>query len=55
MPYGDFFGRLPLASLEAMLRGKRLTPEDLQPLADVDLSAYVSGLTWPAFLALLCG
>ena len=53
--YGDFFGRLPLASLEAMLRGKRLTPEDLQSLADVDLSAYVSGLTWPAFLALLCG
>lgn len=53
--YGDFFGRFPLASLEAMLRGKRLTPEDLQSLADVDLSAYVSGLTWPAFLALLCG
>lgn len=53
--YGDFFGRLPLAPLEAMLCGKRLTAEEFEPLAAFDLAPYIAGLTWPAFIELLCG
>lgn len=51
---GDFFGRRDLGELEALLRGRRLVPEDFAPLAEVDLSQFIAGMTWEQMIDLLC-
>ena len=52
---GDFFGREELAPLEGLFRGRRLLPEDMEPLAGMDLNPYISGLDWNTLTGLLCG
>ena len=52
---GDFFGRLDIGVLERMLRGCRLVEEDILPFKEVELNAYIFGITWENWLDLICG